>query len=638
MADLTELQSKLDARPEDWDLRLQIIEKLSRRDRLDEARELVRTSPEGPVPYHIQTRLWDALSGTSTVKVVDDGSGNADAKPNLIAKAKIVDGPGAKKADAKSDKTVSRVPPPPTRAKPEEKEDPSVPQPYQHSKETSDDDTGIKLAPAPKLRRQVPAAAGGKQADRRFAMAGLEDVSLPNPRRKRRTGSVKFSAMTMAVIVHLFFVVGTAFVTVFIPGARAPVIAMIPAPPAMEDEVLKTKIVQKTDISKPAAPSAAATAVITVEAESTFVAPQFDKINKSFDANLIDSGVGMSRGFSFEGEGVESNVNFFGLEAGGRRICFIIDAEPAMLLDEKGGMFAYNKVKGEIGAMLETLSRGTAFNIIVYQGKRMSIFRETPVRALPSNVRRAKQWMEPVNQNYEALGLRENFTMEGIKTGAEPIHFNDISGHVKAIQAAMEQDVNAIFCISNGFTRMSRSLSPEDQAMLAEYNQKRSEEVAASREGYKPQYDPKEVAAWQAAQKKARDWLEKENAARREKGMAPKVVLSMSEILKKVAPGARAPRPLNDPPPPPPPSSPPPEVTRMPAYTTEDIETHLANIATANYGKNQPSRPAVNLVLWLAEGEDIGQYEDHFKTLTRRNKGKLKILRGLDALADVTGT
>ena len=111
MAELTDLQRKLEANPEDWDLRLKVIEELAYRERLDDARALVRDSPEGPVPYNVQKRLWDALSGTSSVKVIDDGSGNPDHKPNLIAKAKVVDrGEGEKKS-------VSRVPDPPRRAK-----------------------------------------------------------------------------------------------------------------------------------------------------------------------------------------------------------------------------------------------------------------------------------------------------------------------------------------------------------------------------------------------------------------------------------------------------------------------------------------------------------------------------------------
>lgn len=644
MAELTELLEKLESRPEDWDFRLVVVEKLAESGELDRARNLVRDSPDGPVPYHVQSRLWAALSGDSAIRVIDDGSASEGGKPNLVAKAKVV----RRENDAKAE--PFRVPPPPKRPQPDP--DSGESKPYRHSQAASEDAekpaADPKHASAPKIKRiaaepanlrrqpRSSAAADDKKAAaaEKFYLSGLEDVALPNPRRTRPTASGKFSAFTVAILVHFALVLTGAFIVVYAPGARAPVIAVLAAPP-LDEVVIKKSIVQKTEISKPAAPSASATAVVTVEGESVFVAPQIDRMSRTFDANLIDSGIGASRGLSFEGVGVESDVSFFGIAAGGRRICFIIEATPSMLVDEMGGMFAYNKVKAEIGAMLGGLNRGTAFNIIVYEGKKLSMFREEPVRALPSNVRRAIEWMEPINRDYEALGLRQDYTDGGITPGAVPIHHNDNAHYSKAIQAALEQDVNAVFCIGGGWRGLSRSLSPEDQVKMAEYSKARREQLDAVQTDFKQEYDPKEVAAWRAAQEKAREWLRKENEARISNGMAPKVVLSMNEIIQKVAPGARPPRGLKTPPPPPP-APPPPEVERLPAYTTEDVEEQIKNVITQNYGKNQPDRPSVNLVLFLGEDQDIGADEDHFKTFTRQNKGKLKILRGLAALSDVT--
>ena len=45
----------------------------------------------------------------------------------------------------------------------------------------------------------------------------------------------------------------------------------------------------------------------------------------------------------------------------------------------------------------------------------------------------------------------------------------------------------------------------------------------------------------------------------------------------------------------------------------------------------------VHMVLFLGEDEDFpDQEKDHFGRITRRNNGKLKLLRGLAALEDVT--
>ena len=66
------------------------------------------------------------------------------------------------------------------------------------------------------------------------------------------------------------------------------------------------------------------------------------------------------------------------------KIVFVIDATPFMLVDEKGGMTAYNNVKDEVGVMLANLNRATEFNILLYHGRKVVSFREEPVPGLPS--------------------------------------------------------------------------------------------------------------------------------------------------------------------------------------------------------------------------------------------------------------
>tara|TARA_R110002096_G_scaffold159011_2_gene324575 strand:- start:7830 stop:9695 length:1866 start_codon:yes stop_codon:yes gene_type:complete len=605
--------------PRNWDLRLEVIERLAAKGNLEEARKLVRDSPDGPVPYPVQKRLWSALSGESDVRVISKE--DSGVKPNLVAKAKVLN------PDEES------VPPKPVPYQPKakldsEKEAPQVvePKPHQISKPDAAEKEPLKIG-LNKSKGDPEAAAGIK-------LEPLDKATLPIRKSPPTTGS-KMSALTTAIVAHLGLILLFTFVAIHVPVARAPKITVLPAPPGEKEEVMRKTIVQKTELSTPAAPSMAAAAVITVAAASPVKAPQVQQDSQQLDVNVLDTAVGMSMGFSFEGEGRESAVSFFGIEGGGRRIAFLVDANPEMLLDEKGGMFAYDKVKAEIAAMLSALNRGTAFNIIVFQGKRLSMFRSEPVRALPSNIHRAKQWLDPLNRTYEALGLREDFTEEGIRPGAEPIDHRDIAYYSKAIQAALEQDVNAVFCISNGWGGMGRSLSAEDQAKLDEARAKHREEVAKL--DIEVTYNPAEVAAWKKAQDKARDWLNKENEARRQKGLAPKVVLNFGELVTQITPGARPPRGVRSQEPPPGPSLADLGIERMPGYTPEDVQSHIENVVTANYGKNKPDRPKIHMVLFLGEREDIGEYEEHFVQLTRRNQGQLKILRGLAALDNVTG-
>ncbi len=625
MASLDQLLLELEKTPRDWDLRLRIIERYVNEDDLESAKKLVRESPDGPVPYPVQRRLWGALSGQSEVRIVPS-DGNDSAKPQLVAKANVL-APGeewvlpkpvpyqSRRAAAASAAEKSK-----DSKKPDPGEIRSIPKP--HSDKTPE---------PPKLRKQKAAAQEAEVAG--IKLEAFDARVIPS-RDQPRTAGKKMSALSMALMLHFGLIVLFTFVAIHVPIVRAPQITVLPAPPGEEESVMRKSVVQKVEVSKPAAPSMSATMVITANAASEVKMPEIEKNTRQLDVNLLDTAVGMSRGLSFEGEGMESAVSFFGIEGGGRRIAFIVDANPEMLLDEKGGMFAYDKVKAEIGAMLGALNRGTAFNIFVYQGKRISMFRSEPVRALPSNVSRAIKWLDPLNRNYEALGLREDYTEEGIRHGATPIDHRDIAYYSKAIQAALEQDVNAVFCISNGWGAMNRSLSPEDQAILDEARAKHQEEVQKME--IETTYDPKEVAAWQKAQEKAREWLKAENEARRSKGLAPKVVLNFGQLVQEISPGARPPQGVRSAEPPPGPSMADLGIERMPPYTPEDVETHIDNVVTANYGKNKPDRPKIHLVLFLGEREDIGTYEEHFVRFTRSNQGELKILRGLAALSNVT--
>ena len=75
----------------------------------------------------------------------------------------------------------------------------------------------------------------------------------------------------------------------------------------------------------------------------------------------------------------------------------------------------------------------------------------------------------------------------------------------------------------------------------------------------------------------------------------------------------------------------------MPAVTPEDIEEQVAMLVKERFKAEGLDTPSVHMVLFLGEDEELADAgEDHFKNLTRKNRGKLKILRGLAALQNVT--
>lgn len=184
---------------------------------------------------------------------------------------------------------------------------------------------------------------------------------------------------------------------------------------------------------------------------------------------------------------------------------------------------------------------------------------------------------------------------------------NRVSGYVKAVQVALQMDAHAVFVISTGWRGMgSRSASPEQIAAL---KIRRAEWEASGG-----------PAKWSQAVAKARAWLAKENAARREKGISQKVMTSLNGVARKLSPGVSA-RPG----------------ASGRAYSQDDaIENIKATVETLYVAVKKP-KPKVNFVLFQGEDEKTVRYEDHYKDLTRKTKGKLKILQGLGALENVTG-
>jgi hypothetical protein len=82
-----------------------------------------------------------------------------------------------------------------------------------------------------------------------------------------------------------------------------------------------------------------------------------------------------------------------------------------------------------------------------------------------------------------------------------------------------------------------------------------------------------------------------------------------------------------------------PDMPPIPPITPEDIERQIERLVKRHFKSQGLDEPSLHLVLFLGEDEEIVDTdEDHFRTLTRRNRGKLKILRGLAALKNVTGS
>ncbi|MCG8598662.1 MAG: hypothetical protein MI807_00780 [Verrucomicrobiales bacterium] len=607
MSDAGSIFEKLEKSPADWSLRILAIEHKIRSGDIFAARQLVREDPStDPVPPEIQVRLHKLLT-----KGVSESESLAPEEP------------------VPEEKPIPLDPVPPRQEEVEVAVESSVFRQEQPGGglEALMEETAIETPPAETPAKQRPdapeirfekAIKRWREYDGNLILVENESPVLPA---RPSAAPERISSVSLAILVHaiVFFLIGLVAISVPRPKPPQLVVSVVHE---KQTELITPRITKPTPEIKPAAAAAQAIDVIASVEGSTFSIPDVDNSDNTFVASMLPGVQPVGNGMNFFTEATKSSdVNFFGISGSGRKIVFIIDATPQMLVDEKGGMTAYNNVKEEVGIMLANLNRATHFNVLIYQGKRLIAFRPELVPGLPSNLRYAIEWLEPLNRDYEQLGLPRSYGESLVVSDHEelPLQAADVAHYTKAIQKAMEWQASAIFCITSGYGRMQRSLTPEMKEEL---------EKNPPTPGTPGTINPAEKKAWDNAVAKTRQWLQEENAARREKGISPKVVVNFTSFVTQRT-GVSPPRRTG--------GTPASGMPSLPRVTPEDVEDHVKELVDLHYKEPGLEEPSVHMVFFLGEDERIRNEEDHFRRLTRKNRGKLKVLRGLAALENVTG-
>ncbi len=629
--DFKDFLKLLDQSPEDWSLRIRAIEEFVRHGDKDGARRLVRKSPDSsPLPPELQVRLHTLLTkGIDAVEPLEEKWEDRVVPPQRAEE------------EEKEEQKIDPVSPPENDEINDTVDAPSEPKTEpQKSRKPPGESLGGGLGalieediPPPQKTRKAPPlprtttvdlSLAGKRWKAYQGNINLTGGEIPHSEAPPVSSPERLSAVSMAILFHLVVFFLISLVAINIPRNPPPqLIATIPQ--EREAELTITKITRPTIEFKPTAAAAQAINVLSSVSASSFTMPDVDDSSNMKFISMLPGMQEAGKGMSFSTDATEaSDVNFFGISGGGKKIVFVIDATPFMLVDEKGGMDAYDKVKNEVGIMLANLNRGTHFNILLYSGKRVIAFREKLVPGLPSNLRLAIEWLDPLNRDYGALGLNSDFGVAvDLATVPDlPLQNVDLAHYTKCIQKAMEWHSSAIFCISSGYRDMRRSPTPE---ML-----KKMADAPPGTPGTPGKVNPKEKAAWDKAVAKTRAWLQKENAARKEKGVSSKVVINFNQLVKQIT-GATPPRRS-----PGTPGSGGAKAPRLPAITYEDIENHIKQLVKVQYKEQAREEPGIHMVLFLGDDEKIGEAKGHFRNLVNRNRGKLKILKGLSALSDVT--
>jgi len=544
MNDLTAMMTELVERPDDWDLRIKIADALRAEGREEEAVAVLRENALSPITTQQSVQVKDML------KELDPTSPDETSGPVATEIADV--------------------------AAPGEEE-------VAYAQVVTDDEEHY--------------------GERHFIVDSDIDPDALKPHSKDSDAAQKVSALTTAILIHVGIILLLAFVVIAVPQIEPP---QIFANHIATEDTENIQDVKVTRVTKTSSTSSASTPIFAVSApvSSPVAIPEFDE-SQSVDITLgmtsSDLGASMSLGPTGLDDGAESMVNFFGIKASGRKIVFVIEAARYMLTDRKGGIPAYDKVKEDIGRILDGMNKKTGFNIVLFEGKKIASFKEEVVEASPSNVRLAMEWLDPVNKEFEKIGIQEGYVTKPLRDGIEPIPVDHLAHYVKAMQRALEMDCSTIFCMTSGWVHLHNPLSERELAIWYRRNK----------------WTSKEEKEWNEGIAKAKAWLEKENAARREKGIPQRVIRDWHEIMAEQFPSV--------------PRRP------SPGYPMEDVEEQIKDAVNTYYRDVGKTKPQINLVWFIGEDEDRNQnLEYHLDRLTKRNRGELRVLEGLEGVKNVT--
>lgn len=428
----------------------------------------------------------------------------------------------------------------------------------------------------------------------------------PRPARNRLILR-QVSAAAIAIAVHAALVGLLGVLVIIVPPPKVAEIVGVVAPELVQEQP-QTKQLVPTSMPSAAPVAGAPARAITAAGISSIALPEFDaKTEGPMVTEIATTDLGASFAMPFSPKGT-SKVNFFGIKSQGRRVAFLIDAERYMLTDPRGGYPAYEIVKNEIAGMIGKLGLETHFNVLLYEGANLSAFSEKLVPATTANKDKVRDWLYPVNREFEKLGIRPiGYPILQVQTEVEPVPNQYLTGYLRAIQYALETDVDAVFIIASGWRSMETPRTKEEMEKIRK----------------QMRWTEKDDIAWREAIKKGQEWLKKENAARKAKGVPERVIVNIGEVWRDM--GFRPPR------------SPPGGIQ----ITAEQREDQVKNAIRILYsGKGKP-KPQINFVIFIGkdQNEKTVPNLEHFENIAQRARsGKVRVLQGLAALKNVTGS
>jgi hypothetical protein len=449
---------------------------------------------------------------------------------------------------------------------------------------------------------------------------------------KRKMNPMLLNVLLISLFVHVAAIVilgGITVVKYIIPDdaefEEPPAIEEVEPPKEVKVEIKQTPKPQDQSRNNLKMRPVANIAIANVDVD-------LPNMEESF---TVSGGLGGSGGSSLLGGtrgslGIGmSDVSVFGLKTRAERILFVIDVNRQMVTDEKGGLNSFKVIKDEITDMVGNLSAGTLFNVMMLDRRNGMLFKPRLVSAGTEVHQELVQWIAPINQNAQNVGLEtvRRATRADIKALSQnPVYaelgYSGQRGNETAYQTqlALEQGVDAIFMITGyhkGFEQVRRRLTDKEEADW---------QRNIARRAYIDQLAEHQLEVPKMEQR-IRAKLNEINEERVAKGQPARVLAQRFGVYSNAAeldlewdvehPGWRPVIHLSD----------------------RDVEQYFEDLVEEIYTNKQAKEPSINVVLLLAEDEELKKDEENsLKKYVRFFSGKQRIIRGLAEITSASSS
>ena len=340
-----------------------------------------------------------------------------------------------------------------------------------------------------------------------------------------------------------------------------------------------------------------------------------------------------------------TTVDIGGIKSKTEKVLICIDAGPYLMNDERGGLDTYRVIREDIKRLVNNLPSTVLFNLMAYDishGARMSLFQSNLVAATQFNKKIACDWIEPINASLEKIGVQGKqvqLKYEFLKQPPAVHGYNPyISNCYRVYQAALEQGADTIYILATDWVDPDRIKMPWTDSETNSYRRQmeryeqqleRGRKQAGWTEEKQQEYDTANARALQEGIKKARDWIQKENAMRKAKGVplytgTPSQAMRENKFYKQPQPAPPSVKGLKRP------------VATFKSYGRAGLFKFYNQLFKEVYFDKKMKPPVVHMIVFRGKNEEWTPAQNKVvRQFTNANMGgRSRVLKGLKSVKE----